>query len=458
MASNLQEKIVANLIFNEDYARKVYPFVKTEYFDAPYSTIIDVASQFFQKYNQLPHKDELKIELKNRRGLTDKQLNDTIKALDGLRNEPSDPRWLMETTEKHFKEQSVFNAIVKSAGILENEKGNRGEILTLVQNALSVSFDTNVGHDYFEDYEKRYAEYHKTEDKVSWGIRSLDEITNGGMSKKTLNCIVAPSGVGKSAIMCSIASNVLRQGMNVLYITLEMSETRIAERIDANLMHTTINNIREMSEKTYLSKIEALKTKTTGKLIIKEYPTSSASVLHFKALLEELKTKRNFVPDLIVVDYLNIATSSRVRIGQTNSYGFIKAISEELRGLAVEYNVAMLTATQTNRSGFNNSDIEMTDVSESIGMTFVLDFQIALIRTEQMDEQNQVMIKQLKNRYGDLTKHREIYLGFNRDEMRFYDADTMNSNMKETFGNMTPISANRSDNQKPTNDFNKFTF
>ena len=421
MANNLQEIIVTNLLYNEDYAHKVYPFTKVEYFEPPYTEIVKVATKFYATYGEIPKKDELKIELQNLRGITDRQLKEATEALNALHIDPIDPTWLMTNTEKFYKEQSVMNAIVESANILQDQHGNRGEILNLVQNALAVSFDTNVGHDYLEDYEKRFEDYHRVEDKVSWGIKSLDDVTNGGMSKKTLNCIVAVTGQGKSALMCCISANVLRQGG-----------------------------------------IDKIRNKCTGKLVIKEFPTSGASAIHFRSLLEELKTKKHFTPDLIVVDYMNICSSARVKVGQTNSYGFVKAISEELRGLAVEYNAAVLTATQTNRNGFNNSDIDLTDISESIGTTFVMDFQFAIIRTEQMDEQNQVMIKQLKNRYGDLTKRREIYLGFNRDEMRFYDADAEAATIRNTFSappSYIPVPKKAEEVKgKTTNDFGGFKF
>lgn len=802
MANNLQEIIVSNLLYNEDYAHKVFPFTKVEYFEPPYTDVVKVATNFYAVYGEIPKKDELRIELQNLRGITDRQLKDATEALNGLTASPIDPKWLITNTEKFYKEQSVMNAIVKSADILQDQHGNRGEILNLVQNALAVSFDTNVGHDYFEDYEKRFEDYHRTEDKVSWGIKSLDDVTNGGMSKKNLICAVASTGChakgtkvvmadgslkavedvevgdqlmgyngenrtvlrlcrgretmyritptrqesfvvnashvlplwvagkniienvmvkdyltyskskkhfrylllndaemefettssvlpidpyflgvylgdghchncavttpepeikdmvieyatqhgcyiryehykkgcdtlnisyskgadhpiltkfrslglnfgsvknvthceekfipecylmasvevrrqllaglidtdghladglyefstksgqlgnditrlarslgfvvnnrpkvvngvtyrritimgdvfkipcrvdrkicryefnrnvdqhhrrireieelgeddfygftldgdhlyyidnfilnhnsGKSAFMCNIVANCLRQGKNALYISLEMSEDRVAERIDANLMHTSISHIHEMEEETFRKNVEKLRDKCIGRLFIKEYPTSSASVINFRALLEELKLTKNFTPDLICIDYINIAQSSRVKIGQTNSYGYIKAISEELRALAVEYNAVVLTATQTNRNGFNNSDIDLTDISESIGVTFVMDFQFAIIRTEQMDEQNQVMIKQLKNRYGDLTKRREIYLGFNRDEMRFYDADAETSAIRNTFSappSYIPVPKKLDDGtMKPTNDFGGFKF
>lgn len=462
MANNLQEIIVTNLLYNEDYAHKVYPFTKVEYFEPPYTEIVKVATKFYATYGEIPKKDELKIELQNLRGITDRQLKEATEALNALHIDPIDPTWLMANTEKFYKEQSVMNAIVESANILQDQHGNRGEILNLVQNALAVSFDTNVGHDYFEDGEKRFEDYHRVEDKVSWGIAAMDEITGGGMSKKNLICAVAPSGTGKSAYLCCITANVLRQGRNVLYISMEMSESRVAERIDANLMHTSVSHVREMEHNEFITNIDKLKSKCQGRLIIKEYPTSGASTIHFRSLLEELKTKKHFIPDLIVLDYLNITQSSRVKIGQTNSYGYIKAISEELRALAVEYNAVVLTATQTNRNGFNNSDIDLTDISESIGVTFVMDFQFAIIRTEQMDEQNQVMIKQLKNRYGDLTKRREIYLGFNRDEMRFYDADAETSALRNTFSappSYIPVPKKAEEVKgKTTNDFGGFKF
>lgn len=429
----IEDKILDNLVFNAEYARKVVPFLKEEYFQEStvHKEIVKQIIKFYAKYTDTPTKETLLLEFDNVRGINDKTMNEIREKVNSLHPDDSNFDWLIESTEKFCQNQAMYLAIVQGADALLTDESKRtmtnAQIYKAVTDALAVSFDSNMGHDYFEEYEKRFEAYHQSDDKISWGINCLDRISNGGMSKKNLLCAVAPTGSGKSLFMCSVASNAIRNGNNVLYISLEMSETRVAERIDANLMSDKISKIQNLTLSTYRERCEKLNAKKHGKLIIKEFPTSSANVTHFKTLLDELRIKKNFVPDLIVVDYLNICASARVRPNQTNSYGLIKAISEELRGLAVERNVAILTATQVNRQGMESSDIDMTNVSESFGITFVMDMFFALIRTEALDAVNQMSIKQLKNRYSDLTLEPTITVGVNRDHMMVYDLDS-NSN------------------------------
>ena len=469
-----EDKILDNLIYDKEFASKVIPFTKKEYFNQEFyhDVIVQEVIKFYNTYGTTPTKDEIKIELSRRRGMSDDGLKRAQQRVDRISRDNSDKQWLIKNTEKYYQDRALMNAVIDGASILTGaSKGSTNQILKSVQDALAVSFDSNLGHDYFSDIEKRYEDYHRVEDKISWGIGSLDDITNGGMSKKNLICAVAPSGSGKSSFMCCAASNALRQGLNVLYISMEMSETRIAERIDANLMNTPIEQVQKMDLKTYSTKLDSIRTKKKmGKLIIKEFPTSGAGANHFKALLNELKLKSGLIFDLVIVDYLNICCSSRVSAGQTSSYGYIKAISEELRGLAVEYNCAVLTATQTNRSGFNNSDIDITSTSESVGLVFVLDFMFALIRTDALDANDQIMVKQLKNRYADLNKKPFVILKVNRDRMTYYDECVNDPNAPEqgfwqpdkrvvpqvdtNIGNGVMIKQQAA----PKNDFSKFQF
>ncbi len=419
----LEDKIISNILYDEEYAFKILPYTKTEYFDGDYKVIIDEIVKFFTVYGSVPTKDEIVIEINNRKGLTDKQLPQLVDKVKSFAKDLSDREWLVKSTEKFFRDRSLTNAIISGAGILEKGGQNSNEILKMVQDALSVSFDNHLGHDYFTDIQSRFDAYHLKEDKITTGIPCMDKITLGGWSRKSLNCVIASSGAGKSLFLVNEAANAIRHGYNALYITLEMSEVRIAERVDANMMDITIPSLADMSLKQYTDKVEKIKGSRHGRLMIKEFPTSTASVLHFKNLLNELKLKQGFVPDIILVDYINLMTSSRYKPGQTNSYGMVKAISEELRGLATEQNVAIVTATQTNRSGFGNSDIEIEQVSDSVGIVFTLDMLFALIRTEALDQANMIMVKQLKNRYTDLNKQPILELGVNRDFMKIYDLD-----------------------------------
>lgn len=462
----LEEKIISNLMFNEEFANKVIPFAKKEYFGVENGFIVDEIVSFYKEYGKVPSKDEIKIDLSNNRTISDKILKKIYETVDKIDVDVSDPEWLVKNTEKMFKDKALVNAIMQGATILEQGGKDNSKILGLVEDALSVTFDTNIGHDYFSDIQKRFESYHTVEDKVSWGLTTMNNITNGGISKKNIACAVAPTGSGKTAFLCSIVSNAIRHGYNVLYISMEMSEQKIAERIDANLMNETIPNIYKMNLNQYTSKVNQLKERVKGTLKIKEYPTSGANVSHFKALMNELKLKQHFVPDLVVVDYLNICNSARVKAGQTNSYGYIKAISEELRGLAVEYNVALLTATQTNRNGFNNSDVEMTDISESIGMTHVMDFIFAIIRTEALDQVHQISIKQLKNRYSDPNQNSTVFLGIDFSRMKLYDLEgSANGTNAEFFRpeyrpveKTAPMSYKAPSPMTQINDFSSFQF
>lgn len=463
-----EDKIIENVLWDEEYANKVLPYTKSDYFDGNYQVIIDQILNFYIAYSTTPTRDELKIEIANRKGLTDKQLKEINQLLDSYHKDNSDRDWLVKTTEKFYQERSLTGAIIAGASILEKGGQNTNQILKLVQDALSVSFDSNLGHDYFGNAHDRFEAYHVKEDKIPTGMETFNRITLGGFSRKSLNCVIASSGAGKTLTMISTACNALREGYNVLYLTLEMSEVRIGERMDANLLDVTIPSLSRISLKQYTEKVEELNRQQHGRLIIKEFPTSTASVLHFKNLLNELKLKQGFIPDLIVVDYINLMTSSRYKPGQTNSYGMVKAISEELRGLAVETNTAILTATQTNRSGFGNTDIEMTEVSDSIGLIFTLDMLFAMIRTEALDQANQVMFKQLKNRYTDLNLLPTFQMGINRDRMMIYDLNESQYNQPSSFEpqrkvvgeKLTEVAPGVSVKKTiaPKNDFSNFTF
>lgn len=464
-----EDKIIANILYDEEYAFKILPYTKTDYFDQDYKVIIGEIVTFFTQYGAVPTKDELIIEISSRRGLTDKQVANISELIKSYKRDDSDREWLTKNTEKFFQDRSLTNAIINGASILEKGNQNTNEILKMVQDALSVSFDSHLGHDYYSDIKTRFDAYHLKEDKISTGVPVLDKITLGGFSRKSLNCVLASSGAGKTLYMISTACNALRAGYNVLYITLEMSEVRIAERVDANMLSVTIPSLSKMDIKQYTQKIDNIKDDKHGRLIIKEFPTSSAGVLHFKNLLNELKMKQGFIPDLIVVDYINLMTSCRYKAGMVNSYGMVKAVSEELRGLAVEQNVAILTATQTNRSGMNSSDIEMDQVSDSIGLVFTLDMLFALIRTEALDQANQIMVKQLKNRYTDLNNLPVIQLGINRDHMRIYDleadpykVDPNDYKPKRAFvpSKQQEVAPNfyQEKQIQPKNDFSKFQF
>ena len=424
---NIEKTILANLISNEQYARKVLPFLKSDYFqDKNEQIIFEEIQKFSIKYSKLPTSTSLQVELDNRKDLNEQQFKDITSIVDSFQSEEVDGQWLLDTTEKFCKDKAVYNAVVDGISIIEgrDKKRKPDALPSLLTNALAVSFDNRVGHDYLTDAEDRYDYYHKKEDRIPFDLDFFNKITKGGLPQKTLNIALAGTGVGKSLFMCHMAANCLNQGRNVLYITLEMAEERIAERIDANLMNVSMEDLQDLPKNMYQDKMERIASKTQGKLIIKEYPTASAHCNHFRALIQELAIKKSFKADIIFVDYLNICASSRFRGGSNvNSYTMIKAIAEELRGLAVENNLPIVSATQTTRSGYVSTDIGLEDTSESFGLPATADFMFALISTEEMDELNQITVKQLKNRYNDPTVNRRFVLGIDRSKMKLYDVE-----------------------------------
>ena len=419
--------ILNNLIHDEEYTRKVIPFIEEDYFeDRSDKIVFEEISTFLKAYDTLPTKEVLQIEVGKRVDLTQDEFQSTEQLIDALGESEYEQEWVLDTTEAWCKERAIYNALMESIKIADgqDDKKNRDAIPSILSDALAVGFDQHVGHDYIDDAEDRYAYYHKIENKIPFDLEYFNKITSGGLSDKTLNIALAGTGVGKSLFMCHVASSCLVQGKNVLYITLEMAEEKIAERIDANLLNTNIKDIAELPQTTFHKKIDKLAAKTTGKLIIKEYPTASAHCGHFRALLQELKLKKSFRPDIIFVDYLNICASSRYRSAiNVNSYSYVKAIAEELRGLAVEASIPICSATQTTRSGFASSDPNLTDTSESFGLPATADLMFALVSTEDMEELNQIMVKQLKNRYNDPTINKRFVVGIDRAKMRLYDCE-----------------------------------
>jgi replicative DNA helicase len=428
----IEQSILKHLLLSEEYLRKVLPFIKDEYFaDKNDKVILEEVSKYINKYNSIPTVEALSVEFDSRTDLRDDEYSELVNYTKSLvtNKETSDVEWLVDTTEKFCQEKAVYNAVMRSISILdeskrENSTVNKGAIPEILSEALGVSFDSHIGHDFIADAESRFDFYHKKEVRTPFDIEYLNKVTGGGLPNKTLNIILAGTNVGKSMFMCHCAASNMMEGKNVLYITMEMAEERIAERIDANLLNVPIGDIRKLSKDDYDKKMERVQKRTTGKLIVKEYPTASASVTHFRHLLQELKQKRKFVPDIIYIDYLNICSSSRMKMGSSvNSYTFIKAIAEELRGLAVENNLPIVSATQTTRSGYTNSDVGLEDTSESFGLPATADFMIALVRTEELDNLNQIMVKQLKNRYGDPNTNKRFVIGVDTSKMKFYDAE-----------------------------------
>ena len=423
----LETKILSNLIYDEEYCRKAAPFINPLYFaDRTDRILSQEILKFFSKYNKPITKEVLLIELGNRTDVSDAELKLLKEETATLSNEDTNREWMITNTEKFCKDRAVYNAILESIKIIDgtDNKHTQEAIPNILSDALAVSFDSSVGHDYIKDADSRFEFYHRVEEKLSFGLDLMDKITAGGLSRKSLNVVLAGTGAGKTLFMGHLAASALTQGKNVLYITMEMAEERIAERIDANLLNLTMAELKVVDKKTFDSRLNKLCKKTQGKLIIKEYPTAGAHSGHFRALLEELKVKREFTPDLVIIDYLNICASARVKAGSNvNSYTLIKSIAEELRGLGVEYNVPIMTATQVTRGGFNSSDVELTDTSESFGLPATADLMFALIRTEELDELNQVMIKQLKNRYNDPSYYKRFVLGIDRSKMKLYDVE-----------------------------------
>lgn len=419
--------IFDHLIFNEEYTRKTIPFLKQEYFHNESDKVIfNLIDEYIKKYNTVPTKESLYIDLSNK-SINTNMFDSCKDIIDNIKKEyDTNVEWLLDQTEKFCQEKSVYNAIMESIQILDDKTGkkSKGAIPSILSDALAVSFDTHIGHDFIEDYEKRYDFYHTKEVRVEFDLDYFNTITRGGLPKKTLNIALAGTGVGKSLFMCHCAAANLTAGLNVLYITLEMAEERIAERIDANLLDIPVEQLSILSKEVYTKKVKRMKDQAKGKLIIKEYPTACAGSANFRHLISELKLKKKFIPDIIYIDYLNICISSRLKQGSNvNSYTYIKAIAEELRGLAVEFNVPVISATQVTRSGYTNSDIGLEDTSESFGLPATADFMFALISTEELEDLEQIMVKQLKNRYADPNTCRKFVLGIDRSKMRLYNVE-----------------------------------
>jgi len=423
----IERTTLTNLLNNEDYLRKVLPFIKPEYFDVKEERIIfDEISKFVDKYNKKPTQISLEIEVSTRKDLNDTEHKKIVEIIKSLNPEQIDFDWLVDTTEKFVKDKAIYNAIVEGVGIIDGKSKDKTpeSIPHILTEALAVSFDNSVGHDYLEDSEARFDYYHHKEERIPFDLEFFNKITKGGLPPKTLNIALAGTGVGKSLFMCHQSANCLSQGKNVLYITLEMAEERIAERIDANMMNISIPDLHDLPKKMFDDKITKLQKKAKGKLIIKEYPTASAHSGHFRGLLKELAIKKSFKPDIIFIDYLNICASSRFKAGNNmNSYTIIKSIAEELRGLAVETNVPIMSATQTTRSGFSNTDVGLEDTAESFGLPATADLMFALISTEELEGLNQICVKQLKNRYNDPTMNKRFIIGIDRAKMKLFDVE-----------------------------------
>lgn len=459
MSSRIENTILSHLLYDENFTKKVIPFIKPEYFgDKTERVIFEIINEFFGKYGKAATHEVLSIEIAKRKNITDTELKAAEDLIDTLETSPVEAQWLLDESEKFCKSKAVYNAIFDSITIMDGKDKIRGPdaIPAILTEALGVSFDQNIGHDYLGDGDDRYAFYNNPEVGVLFDIDLLNKITGGvGLRRKTLTCLAAMTGGGKSLVMCHIAARTLLQGKNVLYISMEMSQERVAERIDANLFNTPIGDLKKLDKQTFDNRLAKVMSKTTGRLIIKEYPTSNAHAGHFRALLEDLKIKQGFVPDLVVIDYLNICASQRIRASaNANSYTTVKAIAEEIRSLAVEYDVPFLTATQVNRGGINNSDIEMTDTSESMGLVHALDLYLAIIRTDELDELNQIMIKQLKNRYGDPSYYKKFMVGIDRARMRLYNVE--DSGQSDISGSGIPSSPPSP--TKPAGGFSNFTF
>lgn len=423
----IEQTILSNLIHNEEYMRKVFPFLKEEYFSEHNTKIIfKHVSEFINKYNALPNKDALEIAFHNDKNIPEDMFSDVMNMVNDFEKEDTNLEWVVNETEKYCKDRAVYNAIVTSISILDGRDKVHAKdgIPSLLQEALGVCFDTSIGHDYVDDALSRYDFYNRVEDRIPFDLNYFNAITKDGLPRKTLNIALAGTGVGKSLFMCHVAASCLQQNKNVLYITLEMAEERIAERIDANLMDTPIDQLKDIPKNIFENRVKKITSKTQGKLIIKEYPTASAHVGHFKALLNELSLKRNFKPDIIFIDYLNICASARFKPNSNvNSYMMVKSIAEELRGLAVEHNLPIVSATQTTRGGYGNTDVELTDTSESFGLPATADFMFALISTEELEKMGQIMVKQLKNRYNDPSLHKRFLIGVDRAKMKLFDLE-----------------------------------
>jgi len=443
MIQTIERTTLSNLVFNEEYCRKVLPFIKPDYFDVKEERVLfEEITNFVDKYKKIPTKISLEIEVETRKDLTQDQHTKIVEIIQTLDDTKVDMEWLVDTTEKFCKDKAIYNAIVEGISIIDGKDKNReaDAIPSILTDALAVCFDNAVGHDYLDDSEKRFDFYHRVEERIPFDLDFFNKITKGGLPSKTLNIALAGTGVGKSLFMCHMAANCLSQGKSVLYITLEMAEERIAERIDANLMNISMEDLHNLPKKMFDDKIAKINKKTNGKLIIKEYPTASAHSAHFRGLIKELAIKKSFKPDMIFIDYLNICASSRLKgAANVNSYTYIKSIAEELRGLAVETDVPIMSATQTTRSGFTSSDLGLEDTSESFGLPATADFMFALISNEELDALNQIVVKQLKNRYNDPTINKRFVLGIDRSKMRLYDVEVEEQKDLVDSGQETPV-------------------
>ena len=432
LQQTIERTTLSNLVSNEEYCRKVLPFIKSDYFDVKEERVVfEEIESFVDKYKRVPTKISLEIEVEHRKDLTQDQHTKVVEIIQTLDSIDVDMEWLVDTTEKFCKDKAIYNAIVDGISIIDGKDKNRSAdaIPSILTDALAVCFDNAVGHDYFDDAQERFEFYHRVEERIPFDLDFFNKITKGGLPNKTLNICLAGTGVGKSLFMCHMAAACLSQGKNVLYITLEMAEERIAERIDANLMNVSMEDLHDLPKNMFESKIESIANKTNGKLIIKEYPTATAHSAHFRGLIKELAIKRSFKPDMIFIDYLNICASSRLKgASNVNSYTYIKSIAEELRGLAVECDVPIMSATQTTRSGFTSSDLGLEDTSESFGLPATADFMFALISNEELDALNQIVVKQLKNRYNDPTVNKRFVVGIDRSKMRLYDVENKEQN------------------------------
>ena len=424
---NIEATIISNLLHNEEYARKVIVFLKDEYFmDATEKVVFSEIQKFWTKYNNVPSKEALQIAIEEKDDISSTIYEESQALINGIGQTDSNKEWLLDETEKFCKDKAVYNAIMESIEIIDgkHKKKKDGAIPDLLSDALSVSFDTHIGHDFLEDSDERFDFYHTREERIPFDIEYLNKITQGGVTRKSLNILMAGTGVGKTIGMCHMAAANLTLGKNVLYVTMEMAEERIAERIDANLLDIELNRLKDLTKVMYDRKMEQLKQKVKGKIIIKEYPTSQAHTGHFRHLLNELSLKKNFKPDIIYVDYLNICASQRlIGSNSVNSYTYVKAIAEELRGLSVEFNLPIWSATQTTRSGFGSSDVGLEDTSESFGLPATSDLFLAIIQTEELEDLNQIMVKQLKNRHGDIAVNRRFVIGIDKSKMKWYDAE-----------------------------------
>ena len=440
----IENTILSNLLHNEEYSRKVLPFINKRYFsDRKEAIIFEEYQKFFDKYNKPITKEILAIEVSNRKDLTDKEYNEFSDYINKIESAPTNTDWLYNETESFCKKKAVYNAILDSIGIIDGKDKQRSEdaIPSMLSDALGVSFDSHVGHNYIDDSDSRYEFYHRVEEKIRFDLDMLNKITKGGLSKKTLNVVLAGTGVGKSLFMCHAAAANLVDNKNVLYITMEMAEERIAERIDANLLNLSMDELKVVDKNVFDNRLDKIKQKSQGRLIIKEYPTAGAHAGHFRALLEELKMKQEFKPDIIYIDYLNICNSQRLRQGaNVNSYTFVKTIAEEIRGLAVEYAVPIVSATQTTRSGFTSTDPGLEDTSESFGLPATVDLMFALISTEELENLGQIMVKQLKNRYADPSYYKRFVIGVDRSKMKLYDVEvSAQANISDAGQDDTPV-------------------